>query len=590
MKFKIKIPLRIQLFLPISVIIVSVVVLVTIWFVNSSIKTFNRQNRNTLELEVKTIAKMFERESILKLEKVQTNLKIARIQFYKNKLKIRKNKIEIEATNQKTGEKHKTYINSWFWNGKELYENNEFVDSLEQVISGTITIFQKIDSGFVRICTNIKKDSIARANATFIPNYSEVAKAIFEGKMYFGRAMILNDWYTTAYDPIYIDNKIVGVLYVGEKEKNLEELKKILYSLKIGKSGYPYVLDKDGNMLIHPKYEGQNWRDSAIFQYFVKHKSGIYEYTFQNNQKTVSFTYFEQFELFIAASIVKNIENKDLIHQAILGAVFVGMIAIFSLLAVVYRFTSEKLYKSLIALQISNKKLIDAELALKQSERLAHMGQLSAGIAHELNNPLGVITMYSNLVLDDIEKDSPLRKDLELIVEQTDRCKKIVSGLLNFARKNQVRPKVVNIQEFTNRSLESVVTPPNVTTEVILRTTKLNVMIDPDQMMQVFTNIEKNAIEAMPDGGHLKIIIDTNEDMLDIRFVDSGMGIPKENMDKLFTPFFTTKEVGKGTGLGLPLVYGIVKMHNGKIAIKSNTDIVKGEVGTTFIINLPIIN
>jgi len=253
-------------------------------------------------------------------------------------------------------------------------------------------------------------------------------------------------------------------------------------------------------------------------------------------------------------------------------------------------YSIEKLHNSIGQLNLSNEKLANARLALEQSEKLAHMGQLSAGIAHELNNPLGVITMYSNLVMEDLKKDDPMIRDLELIVEQANRCKNIVGGLLNFARKNQVRPNEADIVEFAYRSIESVVIPKNIKTSVVSKIADSTVMIDIDQMMQVFTNIEKNAIEAMPNGGELRVEIDGDEKSFEVKFIDSGLGISEENMDKLFTPFFTTKESGKGTGLGLPLVYGIIKMHNGKIAVKSNNDITIGKTGTTFILTIPRIN
>ena len=115
-------------------------------------------------------------------------------------------------------------------------------------------------------------------------------------------------------------------------------------------------------------------------------------------------------------------------------------------------------------------------------------------------------------------------------------------------------------------------------------------MIDSEQMLQAFTNIEKNAVEAMPDGGLLEFFVTGNAKEVEIKIKDSGCGIEAENMDKLFTPFFTTKEIGKGTGLGLPLVYGIIKMHKGKIAVESNTDKEKAPTGTTFKITLPRIN
>ncbi|MCX6334345.1 MAG: 4Fe-4S dicluster domain-containing protein, partial [Bacteroidia bacterium] len=118
-------------------------------------------------------------------------------------------------------------------------------------------------------------------------------------------------------------------------------------------------------------------------------------------------------------------------------------------------YTIEKLHRSVKDLALSNEKLSSMKQALKQSEKLAHMGQLSAGIAHELNNPLGVVIMYSNILLDECKPDDPVREDLKLVVEQAGRCKKIVAGLLNFARKNQVNHQRVNLNEFVGHSLES---------------------------------------------------------------------------------------------------------------------------------------
>jgi len=111
--------------------------------------------------------------------------------------------------------------------------------------------------------------------------------------------------------------------------------------------------------------------------------------------------------------------------------------------------------------------------------------------------------------------------------------------------------------------------------------------LDIDQMMQVLTNLEKNAVEAMPKGGKLTIGVDGDNEEIRFTIADTGTGISKEHMDKIFTPFFTTKEMGKGTGLGLALIYGIVKMHKGKIHVDSNDDPASGPTGTTFTITLP---
>jgi nitrogen-specific signal transduction histidine kinase len=250
-------------------------------------------------------------------------------------------------------------------------------------------------------------------------------------------------------------------------------------------------------------------------------------------------------------------------------------------------YSIEKLHDSISSLNISNEKLATAKAALRQSEKLAHMGQLSAGIAHELNNPLGVITMYSNILMDETPEGDPVRDDLKLIVEQAERCKKIVSGLLNFARKNQVNLVETNVINFAQHSLNSLIRPENVKTLFDAEIEDPVAKLDIDQMMQVLTNLEKNAIEAMPKGGELRIGVEGTEEDVTFIISDTGLGISKENMDKIFTPFFTTKEMGKGTGLGLPLIYGIVKMHKGKINVNSNADRAKGPTGTTFKITIP---
>lgn len=250
-------------------------------------------------------------------------------------------------------------------------------------------------------------------------------------------------------------------------------------------------------------------------------------------------------------------------------------------------YTIEKLHRSVKELALSNEKLSTMRQALKQSEKLAHMGQLSAGIAHELNNPLGVVIMYSNILLDEAKEEDPVRKDLELIVEQAGRCKKIVAGLLNFARKNQVNHQSVNIRELVDRSLESIIIPEHVRVTVSDKTTNPDAMLDIEQMTQVLTNLVKNAFEAMPGGGSIEVILeDTFGDVL-ITVKDTGTGIKEADKAKIFEPFFTTKGIGLGTGLGLATAYGIVKMHKGQINVESNTDPSKGETGTSFKIILP---
>jgi signal transduction histidine kinase len=238
-------------------------------------------------------------------------------------------------------------------------------------------------------------------------------------------------------------------------------------------------------------------------------------------------------------------------------------------------------------LALSNEKLSSMKQALKQSEKLAHMGQLSAGIAHELNNPLGVVIMYSNILLEEASSSDPVREDLKLIVEQAGRCKKIVAGLLNFARKNQVNHQLVNIKELVNHSLDSIIVPENINVSVTDLTTNHEAMLDIEQIMQVITNLVKNAIDAMPGGGSIDIKLEDTLGDIITTVSDTGIGIKEADRVKIFEPFFTTKSIGQGTGLGLATAYGVVKMHKGQISVESNNNPEKGPTGTSFKIILP---
>ncbi len=250
-------------------------------------------------------------------------------------------------------------------------------------------------------------------------------------------------------------------------------------------------------------------------------------------------------------------------------------------------YSIDKLHNSVKELAISNEKMNSMQQAVKQSEKLARMGQLSAGIAHELNNPLGVVIMYSNILLEETPPDSELAEDLKLIAEQANRCKNIVGGLLNFARKNQVKYHETDVFKLVEQSLSSLIIPRNVEINVIKKAEYQMAALDSEQMIQAITNLVKNGIEAMPTGGEISIEVDGSDDDVCFKVSDSGTGIPPEALDKIFEPFFTTKSIGVGTGLGLATTYGIVKMHKGQITVESNADSSKGKTGTSFILKIP---
>ncbi len=338
------------------------------FFVNKSINIIESQILNNLDLEVQTIEKMFEREAAFKLEKVKTNLKVASAIFSSSDFVIENKVFDAEVTNQFSGESYKTKLKNWKIGNRKLFGDEMFVDSLKNLFGGTITIFQRIDSGFVRMSTNVLTADNSRAVGTFIPMNSPVIKEVLSGETYFGRAFVVNDWYITAYEPIYVNNEIVGILYVGDKEKNLEDLKNVLQNLKIGKSGYPFVFNKDGYLLIHPERAGEFWGDSTLFLQVKEMKNGHLKYNYQGENKTMSFVYFEPFEIYIAAAVFDKFETYELRRDTILGAAITGVLALLLLLGFIYYFTSDRIYKFFTELQQSQKKLDTVSRALEESE------------------------------------------------------------------------------------------------------------------------------------------------------------------------------------------------------------------------------
>ncbi|MDY0001582.1 MAG: [Fe-Fe] hydrogenase large subunit C-terminal domain-containing protein [Polyangia bacterium] len=250
-------------------------------------------------------------------------------------------------------------------------------------------------------------------------------------------------------------------------------------------------------------------------------------------------------------------------------------------------FVIDEFQKTIHELSLSHEQLATTQEQLMHSEKLASMGQLAAGVAHELNNPLGVVLMYAHLLLEEQPDSSPVHGDLKLIAEQADRCKRIVGSLLDFARENKVLLQAVDVRDLVERAIGSVPKADGIEVVTELGHASPVWELDPDQMIQVLTNLISNSYGAMPNGGQLAVRTGGDKDTLVISVTDTGCGIPQEHMIRLFSPFFTTKKFGKGTGLGLAVTYGIVKMHRGSIDVNSNADPSHGPTGTTFTVRLP---
>ncbi len=404
--------------------------------------------------------------------------------------------------------------------------NNDYtlVDRIREVAGiDTVTIFL----GDLRVSTNVTDEAGRRAIGTRI---SQAVRRVVleEGREYVGRAFVVKEWYITRYEPLR-DHRgnVVGSLYVGAREAAF-----------LG--------------LVHTF----NQRVALIAAICILLAGVIavpigYVITRPITDLVAAHRRLAEGDMNVR---VETYGNGEL---AVLGRSFNAMAE------TIHRTQQELLHK----------------------EKLASMGQLAAGVAHELNNPLGTILLFAEAVQRELPPDDPHRDDLKMIIQETTRARKIVADLLNFARQQEVLAQDTDLHALLDQVIENLRHQPTFAQVEIVRDYGPDVPViqaDPAQLQQVFINLLNNAAEAIEGPGTIAISTRSLNGQVEIRIADTGCGIPEENLGKLFTPFFTTKPPGKGTGLGLSIVYGIVKMHRGQIGVRSEVG-----KGTTFTITLP---
>lgn len=449
------------------------------------------------------------------------------------------------------------------YGGILLNRNYEIVDRVKETVykgekykgrdKGTATIFQHD----LRISTNVPNEKGERAIGTRVSK--EVNNAVLiEGNPWIDRAFVVNLWYITAYEPIKnINNKIIGILYVGMLEKPyLDITNRVMLTFIIIASLCVVLL--------------------LVILYF----------------STTRIT--NPLEKMVVAT--QKISSGDLTHKVEVSSKDeIGYLAdSFNQMTADLESANEKLIEWGKTLEKKveerTKELTEMQAHLIQSEKLASLGKLAAGIAHEINNPLGGVLIYSHLLLEDTDKNSPHYENLKKIVKETSRCKDIVKGLLEFARPKEPEMSLVNINEIVERSLsimERQALFQNIKIKKSYVSNLPRIVADSAQLQQVFVNIIINAAEAMNGNGILTLSTSLNGDgtFIEIKFSDTGHGIEEEDQKRLFEPFFTTKEVGKGTGLGLAISYSIIQKHQGTIKVKSEVG-----KGSTFNVRLPVMS
>jgi two-component system NtrC family sensor kinase len=424
---------------------------------------------------------------------------------------------------------------------KEIYKGKEI---------GTETIFYKD----LRIATNVKNIDGTYATGTQVSE-EVYHKSLERGERWTGDAFVVNAWYISSYEPIQdIDGKIIGMLYVGLLKEPFNDILASTILIFLGVAVVVIVIIYFAAIILSNRISAplRTLEDAA-----KKYTEGDYKSHFTINKAPREVQNLATALNHMAEEVES--EKKELEEWA------------------------DKM-EDKVQERTAELKKIHGQLF--RSEKLASIGKLAAGVAHEINNPLTGVLTNASLLLEDLPDGDPKKEDVNVIVSETIRCREIVKRLLDFARQTKPQKKLTNINSLVDNIVLLVrnqTTFRNINIERKLEDSIPEIMADSDQIQQVIINFILNASDAMPNGGSLVIqsrVMD-NKEYVELKFTDSGHGIPEENKNRIFDPFFTTKETG--TGLGLSISYGIIEQHGGLIHVESELG-----KGTTFIVQLPI--
>ncbi len=417
------------------------------------------------------------------------------------------------------------------------------------------------------------------------------------------------------------------------EQQALATLARQIKNKKVGETGYIYCLSGDGTLTIHPDSEGENLLDQkdnegrAFIAEMIRNKNGWIRYPWLNKGETrprmkiVRYRYFAPWDWIVAVS-----SYEDEFYQAantlkwrvasyvLLLALGIGLLTaglvylaarmltepIHTMIDVIRKVKQGRLDEQMpvdsrdelgeLAIAFNRmtrmlRKNKEMEAALAQQGKMASLGVLSSGVAHEINNPLGVILGYAGYLEKKIPEDDPNYSFIHEIKRESKRCKKIVQDLLSYARTPKPALEMTDINKLLRQIIDFASNHTDLYHVAIIQNLASDlpqISVDGDQLRQVAINLLLNAGSATPPGGEIRVRTRCEENrFIRIEFSDSGSGIAEEDMEKIFEPFFTTK--ARGTGLGLAITKQIIDMHQGEIAIDSAAG-----KGTTVTIRLPI--
>ncbi len=416
------------------------------------------------------------------------------------------------------------------------------------------------------------------------------------------------------------------------EKQSLADLKLKIKSKRVGQTGYIFCMDRQGTLTIHPDAEGQNVAESQdsdgrhFIREMTQHKNGWIRYPWQNigdakpRMKIVRYRYYKPWDWIVAVGSYEdeffheaNVIKWRIMASMLMLPLFVGTIAVI-LLVIASRILTEPIQNMIAVIRQVKKGRLEQrmpvesndelgelaiafnkmtsmirrnremESSLAQQGKMASLGVLSSGVAHEINNPLGVILGYASYMEGKMSPDEPYYNFIHEIKRESKRCKKIVQDLLSYARTPQPTLAETDIHGLLHQIVDFAANHTDMHHVSVLKEFAPElprIQVDGDQLRQVAINLILNAGAAMQEGGQLVVRTTFDESWVNIIFADNGAGIPEENLEKIFEPFFTTR--ARGTGLGLAITKQIIEQHQGQITLDSTVG-----VGTTITVRLPV--
>lgn len=281
-----RLKIRTKILIPLITVLIAGFFIVFLFTLRTMESYSYKSYQDNIQQQVKTIEAFASYSYETSKQKLEVGIRIAHDLFYEGKgLQISEQEsITVTAVNQVTKESEQIVVKKWIFQDQPLHFNYSYVDHIKKIAGGTVTVFQRFEKGFLRISTNVMKLDGQRAVGTYIPNESPVIESVLNKKSFKGRAYVVNDWYLTIYEPIIHKGEVVGILYVGVKEKDLTSIKQQISSIsdsKKNQSSYIYVMDTEGELSIHPTMQGENVKDKPWAEQILSNQSKTNSYQFK---------------------------------------------------------------------------------------------------------------------------------------------------------------------------------------------------------------------------------------------------------------------------------------------------------------------